>query len=552
MNFSVLKKGEKYILESIWKETGLSAWIAVFLSAMVLRSFIERFLAKTSPDSDYEVIVEFIHNIFFFGISFILLWLFLGKLLKINPGRLSFVFLWVTLAVPLPPIFDIFKTGGEVFWSFYLISDPARLFLQYRTLFGHLPSGIVYFGTKIVFFGGIILLSGLVFLKTRNILKTVAGALGSYTILFVMGAFPSFFFLAYNLFFGREKFGDIRSFEIARFFAVPEKILGIGPASLKYSFAYKLDILYFPLLVFLVVILFYAINRKKFMAVLGNLRLPQLFYHGGLFFIGLGLGFLRYPGNFSLNVFSLSAVLTLLLSTGFAWAASVVVNDLNDFEIDAISNPERPLPRGIFSKEEYHSVGWACFLMSLLGGITVGYSFVFLFLVYQILAWMYSSEPLRLKKFPIVATFMGSLASLMILFAGYALVSDGQNVTTLSPRIFFLLLITYTISLPVKDFKDIEGDRRYGIWTIPVIFGEKKARLIVAASLFVSYILSVFFLNELRLFFWAVVFGTLTFLAVTSQKLKPRQLFWPVLGLVTVYGLVLVKIVFLDNVGKFL
>ncbi|HHE45858.1 MAG TPA: hypothetical protein ENL05_00700, partial [Candidatus Moranbacteria bacterium] len=149
------------------------------------------------------------------------------------------------------------------------------------------------------------------------------------------------------------------------------------------------------------------------------------------------------------------------------------------------------------------------------------------------------------KKFPVLATLVSSVASLIILFFGFILISPDQTIQTLSWRIPILLMITYTLSLPIKDFKDIAGDKKYAIWTIPVIFGEKKSRLIIASGLFISFMLSVFFLNEKRLFGWAVIFGILAFLTTINEKINPRKLPYWILALVFVYGLILVKIIFL-------
>jgi 4-hydroxybenzoate polyprenyltransferase len=104
--------------------------------------------------------------------------------------------------------------------------------------------------------------------------------------------------------------------------------------------------------------------------------------------------------------------------------------------------------------------------------------------------------------------------------------------------------LAFTLSLPIKDFKDIEGDKKYGIWTIPVIFGEDRARLIVAAGIFISFVASVFFLNALNLFFWAIAFGGGAFLILINKKIKTTNLFWWMLVLVFLYGLILLKGVF--------
>jgi 4-hydroxybenzoate polyprenyltransferase len=174
----------------------------------------------------------------------------------------------------------------------------------------------------------------------------------------------------------------------------------------------------------------------------------------------------------------------------------------------------------------------------------VHYKFGILLFVYQVLAWFYSAEPFRLKRFPLLASFFSALTLLTVFFSGYIFFSPEQNIEHLSWRIIFLLLITYTLSLPIKDFKDIAGDKKDGVRTIPVIFGEERGRLIVASGIFISFILSIFFINESRLFWWAVIFGSASFLVMTNKKIHPRKVFWWILPLIMVYGLIALKIIF--------
>ncbi|MFA6159899.1 MAG: UbiA family prenyltransferase [Parcubacteria group bacterium] len=539
-----LKKIENFLNDLLEKKASLLSWIMAFLSIIFIRIFIEQFLALAKPILPYEVVIEYVQSFYFFSLTIILIWLILSLILKIKPQKLSFIFISSLLLVPLPPLIDIIKTGGEAYWSFYLFSSPSELWLQYRTVFGHLPSAIVYFGTKITFLGVILLLTFLIWLRTKSYLKTIGGAIIIYSMLFFMGGFPSFFYYGYNLIFPKKSFFEIKSFEIFEFFGSPNKILGVDFQNFKYAVAYRLDFIYFILLIALLALLFWRIDRQKFIAVWKNARFPQLAYHSGLFFVGMAIGALNYPQNSRFDLFSILVVLVVLISIWLAWLASVVVNDLNDFAIDSVSNPERPLQKRIFMRDEYTHLAWLFFLLSVIGTLSVGFSFMVLIIVYQIIAWAYSAPPFRLKKFPIVGTFVSSVALLMILFLGYILMSDNQTIYSLSLRIIFLMLISGTICLPIKDFKDITGDARDNVWTLPVIFGEKKARLIVAMNLFISFMLSVFLLNELRLFWWALIFGTIAFLIVVSDKIKPRQLFWPVLFDIFIYGLVMVRVLF--------
>jgi 4-hydroxybenzoate polyprenyltransferase len=540
-----MKKLEKIINFLLEKKVSALSFVAVFSSIIFLRVFVEQFIAKSSVISDYEIVIEYIHNVYFFLSAFVILWVFLSRILKISPVKLTGIFTIASLLIIFPPLLDMMKTKGEVFWSFYVITSAKDLPVQFFTFFGHLPSGIVYFGTRIVFLLAILLFGMVAYVISKKVTTAVFAALGSYAVLFFMGSFPTIFSLFYFPLFTSKKIGEIQSFEVASFFGSPRRIFGLREVGIKYTFPYNLEFIFFIFLTLLLSVLFYRINKKKFWSFFQNFRFPQIAYHAGLFFIGLGLGFLEYPQSYSTDIFSLFSIVVLIFSIILAWLASVVVNDIYDFGIDNISNPTRPLPSGVLNKEEYVQLGWILFFLSLLGGITIGMKFFILLLVYQIIAWMYSAEPLRLKKYPGIASFVSSLASIMVVFMGYILMSPDQTIYTFSWRVILLLIISYTISIPIKDFKDIEGDGKYEVWTIPVLFGEKKARIIIGTNLFISFVMSVFFLNELKLFWWALLFGSVAFLIVNSKKIKPQGLFWRILGVVTIYGIILVKVVFM-------
>ncbi len=547
VNLTYMQKLRIFIENSFKKKVTLLNWATVFLIVIFLRIFIEFFLAFSTHPLFKSLIIEYIHNLFFFLISYLLVWLFLSFILKIKPQKLAYLLLWASLLIIFPPILDMLKTQGQVFWSFYLLSSPSLLLKQFLTYFGHLPSGIVYFGTKIVFSLTIFLSAGLILIKTKDILKTLLGTIGIYIILFFMGAFPSLLVIIYDFFTAPQKIAHIQGYTIAQFFSVHNGILGLKYQGIAYSLASSLDLVYFLFLILLLSIFFFFSQKKKFLVLIRNYRYSQIIYLSGLFFIGLGLGILNYPQNFNLNLFSSLAILVSLVSIWLAWKSSVIVNDIYDFAIDKVSNPQRPLPQHIFSLEEYTSLALVFFILSLIGALTLNLTFVALILVFHFLAWFYSAPPLRLKKIPIIATFISAWASITVLFMGFILLSPNQSLQGLSWRIPLFLIFTYTLSLPIKDFKDIKGDKKYAIWTFPVIFGEKKARLIVASNLFISYVLSVFFLNELRLFFWALLFGIITFLIVINEKINPRKLPAWTLILVFIYGLILVKIVFLPH-----
>jgi chlorophyll synthase len=465
-------------------------------------------------------------------------------MLKTKLQQLSGIILWSFWMILVPPILDMIKTGGSVFWSFYVLEGLAGLRRQFITVFGYLPSGIVYYGTKITFILAIFLVGGLVLLKTKNYLKAGISILATYIILFILGSLPSWLVITYYFFQGSKKITQVTTVDIAQFFGFPYPIFGISNENIRYSFTNNLNSAYFLLFLFFLGWVFFQAQKKKTWAILKNARLPQLMYHAGLLFAGMGLGIFVYPQNFQINVFSVIATGVILISVWLAWLASVIVNDIYDFKIDTISNPNRPLQQNIFNQAEYADLGIIFFGLSILGGVVIGIEFAALLFVYQLLAWLYSAPPFRLKRLPFLATFFSALASLAIFILGFSLFSGADNIHLLSWRIILLLLITLTISLPVKDLKDVAGDAKDQVWTVPVLWGEEMGRLIIATSVFISFMLSVFFLNEFRLFWWALLFGSLAFLTLITKKIKPQQVFWWVLGIVFLYAVILAQIVF--------
>jgi len=517
-------------------------WVLSFFSIIALREFIEGFLAAKAGSFE-DLAVDYFQNVYFALISLLLMWIFTSLFLKINPLKAVLLFtlgIWLML---LPPILDIIKTGGEVFWSFYMIGDLAYLKLQFFSFLNHFPSGIIYFGSKIVIIVSMLAISSFIYFKTKNIFKTIFGGFFTYCLLFFMGSFPSWVTFGYYSLEGSKKITDVGSFDVIQFMGIPTRFFGFSFDNMKYALAHNLNLIYFLLTILLITWLFFLTNKNYLIALLKNARLPQIIYHSGLFFIGLGLGYIVYPNNFNLGPFQFLAILVLLIGIYLAWMASVVINDLYDYKIDLISNTTRPLQQTIINNRLYLEFGVIMFLLSVISGLMLSAKFAGLFIIYQIIAFIYSAPPFRLKRFPIIATFFSALASIVIILIGFTLFSGDRNIQDLPWRIILLFLISFTLSLPIKDFKDIAGDSADSVWTIPVIFGEKTGRMIIAISVFTSFMLSIFLLSAFSLFWWALIFGSFSFLTILTRK--PRELFWYILVLTFFYGLILVKTLFL-------
>jgi len=159
--------------------------------------------------------------------------------------------------------------------------------------------------------------------------------------------------------------------------------------------------------------------------------------------------------------------------------ASQVVNDWFDRHVDAINEPERPIPSGRVPGEIgwYFALLWT--LLSMLLGFALGPWVAVATLVGLLLAWAYSAPPLRLKQ----NGWWGN-AAVGLSYEGLAWITGASALLggALPTTPILLVALLYSIGahgiMTLNDFKALKGDRLEGIRSLPVQLGpEKAARL---------------------------------------------------------------------------
>jgi 4-hydroxybenzoate polyprenyltransferase len=582
----MLKIAQKIV--SIIEDANLSfgLFISSFLAIILVRTLVEDWLTSFEGKSALMYTYEFYHKFLFFLIAYILFAITLSKLLKTEIKKTANILLFGYLILITPPLIDYYLSGGNGYWSFYDFGSLTELIRYFFTFFDNTPNmGITYgvrfeiaFSLVFIFIYSWIKLyvpkndklslrskiqnvfQNLKFppkadqplagkIKKNNIirikkvfLKSIIITIISYAIFYILGTFPSWFTILFQGF--SKGFFRITDVDTATLFISPGNILSTHVGDFVSALNLKLDIVYSLLVTILLIIIFWIFERKRLIAFILNARFPQVIIHSGLLLAGMGLGIYFTDTQFNFNLMNILAVILGLESVACAWMASVVINDIEDEEIDKITNPSRPLPKNIFSHQEYKTIGWVLFFSSLMFASIISFRMAILMAFYQAIAWIYSASPIRLKRFGFVSTFVSAIALLMVLFSGYVLISPEQSIKGLPVSIIILLAVCYTFSLPIKDLKDLEGDKRNGVYTIPVIFGDKWGRIVIGSGMFLSFLLSVILLHEPRLFWWAILAGGASYWIVNNQKIQSKRLPWWILGTVTIYGIIIVNIIF--------
>jgi len=214
-----------------------------------------------------------------------------------------------------------------------------------------------------------------------------------------------------------------------------------------------------------------------------------------------------------------------LLSIFFAFLSAVIFNDLEDEEIDKLSGKETPLTKGLFKRESYMRLGVTYFLLSLFFAGLIGYVPFLVILACHSASFLYSMNPLRLKRFYPISVFFVALASFFALLFGYSIIGGSHSLTLLPKEIPLLTLLVFTIGFVFKDFPDQKGDRSGGIWTLFVLLGEERGRWANGSFLFISYFLAGIILNHPVSLILGLLLGLLSFHSAVRRPYREWRIF---------------------------
>ena len=166
----------------------------------------------------------------------------------------------------------------------------------------------------------------------------------------------------------------------------------------------------------------------------------------------------------------------VLLVGPLVCGASQVVNDWFDRHVDAINEPDRPIPSGRVPGDWglYYAITWS--LLGLAFSALLGTWVMWATALGLILAWAYSAPPLRLKR----NGWYGN-AAVGISYEGLAWISGAAVMLggVMPSTEIITLAVLYSIGahgiMTLNDFKAIEGDLRIGIRSLPAQLGPERA-----------------------------------------------------------------------------
>lgn len=249
--------------------------------------------------------------------------------------------------------------------------------------------------------------------------------------------------------------------------------------------------------------------------------------------------FQAFALNTVLNDFQFVLLITATLSIA---AAGNIINDIYDIETDFINKPHKLIVGKLLSEKSAFNF----FIIFNVVGVIISFylaeainkSELFsIFVIVSILLYLYASY---LKQtFLIGNLIVSALVGLSILIVGvFDLLPNSTNHNINIELFYFKILLEYAffaffinfIREVVKDLEDIDGDRKSGMQTLPIIIGEKRTSIVLfvltitMAVIVYLYIYDKFF-EEITIIVYFLIFiiGPLLYSSILILMAKSRN-----------------------------
>jgi len=237
---------------------------------------------------------------------------------------------------------------------------------------------------------------------------------------------------------------------------------------------------------------------------------------------------------------------TLKLVLGFITAstltgASMAINDYYDRGIDAINEPDRPIPSGLVKPVESVILSAFLILVGLIAAVLTNPLSLLIAALSLIISVSYSTFG---KLTGLLGNFMVSLCiSLPFIYGGVSLKGS------IEPKTIFFAILAFLANTGreiTKGIADVEGDKVRGVRTLAISYGPKKAAKVALIFFILAVILSplpiilglvnILFIPPLMVADIGFIASSISLIKdctrKNAKKIKSMVLLWMIVGLI--------------------
>lgn len=180
-------------------------------------------------------------------------------------------------------------------------------------------------------------------------------------------------------------------------------------------------------------------------------------------------------------------IILAMITVFFETAAGNVINDYFDYNIDLVNKPERPIPSGRISLKNGRNYAYFLFLAGTVCGFAISYMtdnwipFIIV-LIADVILYLYAY---KLKTTPLIGNLaVGFMTGFGFVFGGFTL--NNPSIVMTSIFLGFFAFVMTTAREIIKDIEDVEGDKKDGARTLPILIGKKIPAVLATVLIIVD------------------------------------------------------------------
>lgn len=231
--------------------------------------------------------------------------------------------------------------------------------------------------------------------------------------------------------------------------------------------------------------------------------------------------FIMAPNQSLSEVLLDRTLFALILASVAAIASGYIINNFYDSEKDSINRPQQVSVEKMVSQNTKLILYFILNISVIIAASYVSFRAVLFFSLYIFAIWFYSH---KIKKRPVVGNLTSAILTITPFFAIFLYYKNFSS----SIFVFgFYLFLVLSMRELIKDLQNLKGDLLQNYKTIPVVYGEKYAKLMIIVLVVCNVSVTIFLLKSYALermdYFFYTSISLLFVVLLLLPKAQSRQ-----------------------------
>ncbi|WP_298487361.1 geranylgeranylglycerol-phosphate geranylgeranyltransferase [uncultured Maribacter sp.] len=239
----------------------------------------------------------------------------------------------------------------------------------------------------------------------------------------------------------------------------------------------------------------------------------------------------------------------IILASALVIASGYIINNFYDSEKDLINKPRKTMLDRLVSQRFKLTTYFILNFLAAFAASYVSFKAVVFFSAYIFGIWFYSH---KLKRIPFVGNFISATLAIAPFFAVFVYYKNFENVIFVHAMFLFLLILAREM---IKDLESMKGDIAQGYKTIPILYGIRMSKFLIATLILLTLIPSLslitqFNIGYMNLYFIVCVVLLILFLVLLLKAHLKKHFVWlhNILKFIIIVGVFSILLIDIDLV----